>query len=84
MTVTATPEVIEALENLIDILYEKGYFSFEETSINYVVDLFDDIVKNLPFRIKKPAPKYFTDRYGDGLYYSVFPKNKRTQWYALY
>ena len=84
MKVWAIPDVIADLEKLIDILYEKGYFSFEETSVDYVVDLFEDIMKNLPIRMKKPAPKYFTDRFGKGLYYAVFPKNKRTQWYAFF
>ena len=84
MKVWATPEVIADLEKLIDILYEKEYFCFEETSVNYVVDLFEDIMKNLPIRMKKPAPKYFTNLYGKGLYYAVFPKNKRTQWYAFF
>ena len=40
MNVWALPEVIEELENLIDILYEKGYFSYEQVSVNYVVSQF--------------------------------------------
>jgi hypothetical protein len=84
MRVWALPEVIEELEDLIDILYEKGYFSYEETSANYVVELFEDIINNLPKKIKRLAPKHFTDLYGEGLYYAVFQKNKRTQWYAFF
>jgi len=84
MKVLAIPEVIEDLEKLIDVLYEKEYFSFEDTSVNYVVDFFEDIIKNLPTRIKKPAPEYFTDRYGKGLYYAVFQKSKHTHWYAFF
>ena len=84
MKVWAIPEVIDELEKLIDILFEKEYFSYEDTSVNYVVDLFEDIIKNLPASTKRPAPKYFTDRYGEGLYYAVFPKSKRTHWYAFF
>jgi len=84
MKVWAIPEVIEDLESLIDILYEKGYFSFEETSVNYVVGLFQDILENLPSKLKRPAPTYFSKRYGKGLYYAVFPKSKRTQWYVFF
>ena len=84
MKVWAIPEVIEELENLIDILYEKGYFSYEETSVNYVIELFQDIIENLPSKIKRPASTYFTKRYGKGLYYAVFPKSKRTQWYVFF
>jgi hypothetical protein len=84
MRVWALPDVIEELEDLIDILFEKGYFSYAETSAEYVVSLFEDIIENLPKKLKRKAPKYFTDRYGDGLYYAVFPKSKRTQWYAFF
>ena len=84
MNVWANPEVIEDLENLIDILYEEGYFSYEELSVNYVVDLFEDILTNLPVRVKRKASKFFTDRYGEGLYYAVFPKSRRTHWYAFF
>ena len=81
MTVYTIPEVKQYLNELITILFEKEYFSYEETAKKYVDDLLDDMIANLPKKIKRPAPKYFTDRYGKGLYYAVFPvKNKRTQW----
>ena len=84
MNVWALPEVIEELENLMDILYENGYFSFEQASIDYIVDLFEDIKEKLPTRLKKKAPKYFENLYGKGLYYAVFPRSKRTQWYVFF
>ena len=83
MNVYAIPEVIDDLEHLIDILYDKGYFGCEESSIDYVVDLFNEILNKLPYRLKKRAPKYF-EKYGEGLYYAVFPKSKRTQWYVFF
>ena len=79
MKVTVIPEVLEYMENLVPILYEKGYFSFKDSARKYVGELYDDIQTNLPAKLKKPAPKYFTDRYGEGLYYAVFPKSKHTQ-----
>jgi len=84
MNVYTIPEVKQYLNDLITILYEKGYFGFEDTAKKYVDELLDDIITNLPIKSKRPAPKYFTDRYGKGLYYAVFPKNKRTQWYAFF
>ena len=84
MRVWALPEVIDELADLVDILFEKGYFSYAETSAEYVISLFEDIIENLPKKLKRKAPKYFTDRYGEGLYYAVFPKSKRTQWYAFF
>jgi len=84
MKVYAKVEVIEDLEKLIDVLFEKGYFSYEESSVTYVIDLFEDILKYLPIKLKKPAPKYFTTRYGKGLYFATFKKSKRTQWYVFF
>ena len=83
MRVYTTPAVIEDLQNLIDILYDNGYFSFEETSIDYVVDLFNDIKANLPNRPHKSAPEYF-DKYEKNMYYATFKKNNRTTWYAFF
>ena len=84
MNVYTIPKVKQYLNDLITILYERGYFSFEDTAKKYVNELLDDIMKNLPGKLKRPAPKYFTDRYGDGLFYAVFPKSKHTQWYAFF
>ena len=81
--VIATPEVYEYLENLVDILYENDYFGFEDTAVNYVIELIDDIQTTLPIRLHKPAPKYF-DRYGKDLYYTTFNTNNRTSWYAFF
>ena len=83
MRVLAVPEVIEYLKELVDILYEKRYFSFEDSSVNYVVDLFEDIITKLPTRLSKPAPKIF-QKYSDNLLYTAFPKNKRTTWYVFF
>jgi hypothetical protein len=71
------------LGELVDILYEKGYFGFEETSVNYVVSLYDEIIAKLPIRPSKPAPAFF-QKYGADLRYTVFPKNKHTTWYVFF
>ena len=62
---------------------EKEYFSFKETARNYAIDLFQDIKTNLPTKQHRPAPKYF-DSYGKNMKYAIFPKNKRTVWYAFF
>ena len=83
MNVLITPEVYNYLDELVTVLYEKGYFGFEEFAINYVDELLDDILANLPVKLHKPAPKYF-DKYGKDLYYTSFKKNKHTTWYAFF
>jgi hypothetical protein len=83
MQVTILPEVLEYFENLAVILYEKEYFGFEKTALTYVIELYDDIVANLPTKPHKPAPVYF-DKYGKGMKYAVFRRNRRTSWYAFF
>ena len=83
MKVDTTPEVKQYLNDLITILYENGYFSFEENAHKYVDDLIDDIMEYLPIKRHKPAPPHF-DQYGTGMYYASFRKNKDTTWYAFF
>lgn len=81
--VIALPEVRLYLTDLIRILIEKEYFSFEDNAIEYVTDLVSEIEKDLPNKVKKPAPTLF-QRYGKDLYYSSFRKNRETIWYVFY
>ena len=83
MNVVILPEVLDYLENLVVILYEKEYFGFLEASRNYVKELLVDVKTNLPVKPHKHAPKYF-DKYGKGIKYAVFKKSKRTIWYAFF
>ena len=77
------PEVRQYFYELSHILYEKDYFSFMETSERYVEELVNDIKKKLPTKRHRPAPKHY-DKYGKGMYYAAFTKNKRTTWYAFF
>ena len=83
MSVTFLPEIQEFFDELEIILYEKGYFSYEENARQYADDLFFDIKNNLPVKHHKPAPPYF-DRYGAGMFYASFKKNRDTTWYAFF
>ena len=83
MTVLAIPEVHSYLYNLAEILFEKEYCASRETARKYAIDLFKNIKTNLPTKSKKPAPPHF-DRYGAGMYYSSFKKNRKTTWYAFF
>ena len=83
MNVIFLPKVLEYLDDLVFILFEKQYFSYLETSIRYIDDLVDDIKNTLPMKLRKPAPPYF-NKYGEGMYYAVFTKNRRTSWYAFF
>ena len=48
MRIVFLPEVIDYFNELVTILYEKQYFSFEEYAYDYVESLLDDIKETLP------------------------------------
>ena len=83
MQVILLPEVLDYLEELVEILYEMKYFSFEKNAMGYVLKLYDDITTSLSTKYHRPAPKYF-DKYGKGMKYAVFRKNRRTSWYVFF
>lgn len=83
MKVLFIPEVRIYLQELEDVLFEKEYFGFEESAVQYVRELIMDIEKNLPMRLSKIAHPYF-DRYGKGMHYAMFRKSKATQWYVFF
>jgi hypothetical protein len=83
MNVIFFSEVFDDLVSLIPILYENGYFSYEADAVDYVEGLIDDIQTNLPEKRHRPAPKYY-DKYGKGMFYASFKKNRRTTWYAFF
>jgi hypothetical protein len=83
MNVIILPQVLEYLDELVYILYQKHYFSYLDLSLLYVDELLLDIESNLSAKKHKPAPKHY-DKYGKGLYYATFVKNKRTHWYPFF
>jgi len=83
MSVLIKPTINEFFLELVIILYEKGYFSYEEDAMDYVTELFLEIKTNLPKMRHKPAPKYY-ERYGKDLYYATIRTNKHTHWYPFF
>ena len=69
---------------LVDVLYNMKYFSYEADAQEYVDTLYQDIEKKLPLKQKKKVPPYFEKKYGMGMYYSVFRKSSQTCWYVLF
>ncbi|MDR2969017.1 MAG: hypothetical protein LBV32_05370 [Tannerellaceae bacterium] len=83
MKIVFLPEVLEYFNELSTVLYEKKYFGFEDSALEYVDDLFENIKNTLHLCVKKPAPAYF-DRFGENMLYAVFRKNKMTEWYVFF
>ncbi len=59
MKVIILPEVINYFEDLMDILYQKRYFGFQESADQYVIDLITDIKTHLHNQPHKSAPSHF-------------------------
>lgn len=83
MKILFLPEVRMYFQELQDILFEKEYFGFEESAVQYVRELIFDIETTLPEKVSKIAPPYF-NRYGKELRYASFRKNRNTQWYVFF
>ena len=77
------PEVVDYFEELAWVLHTEGYFGEYEYSRKYADDLMKNIKNNLPIKSHKPAKPHF-DRYGKGMYYASFKKNRDTTWYAFF
>ncbi len=75
--------VIIFLNELTDILLEKGYFSFYETSVEYMWDMLSFVKENIENLPHKPAPSYFA-KYGKNLFYISYKRNHQTTWYILF
>ena len=83
MKVVYHKNVVEYLNELVDILYEKEYFGFKETAYDYVDWIFEQIETSIESKLKKPAPIHF-DRYARGLSYVVYKRNNNTSWYVFF
>lgn len=74
-------EVIDFLENLVEILFEKGYFRFEESAQIYVSKIYDFIEFELTKFPHKQTPNKLL-RFGSK--YAFYKANDRTTWYIFF
>jgi len=77
------PEVSQYFKNLVPTLCNLGYFSYLESSKNYVDKLTIGIETNLPKCLHKPAPAHF-DKDQEDMHYATFKVNKQTTWYVFF
>ena len=73
----------EYLNDLITILYLKGYFGFIESAKKYTADIIAFIEQNIHITPHRPAPQYFS-KYKSGMKYIAYRANKRTTWYIFF
>lgn len=75
------PEVINYLNQLTFILFEKDYFSYFENSVHYkdkIIDFIDDNIQHFPSR-KTPSK---IQQLGSN--YIFYQSNQRTTWYVFF
>ena len=76
-------EVEQFLDELLIILFEKGYFGFPDSAKSYVDKLLDYVKQNIGIFPERDAPQYFS-RYAKNMKYIIYCANKSTQWYVFY
>lgn len=75
------PEVINFLNNLVKILFQKEYFGFEDSALNYVQNIYDFIENELHNFPHKQTPLNLK-RFGSN--YVFYKSNDRTTWYIFF
>jgi hypothetical protein len=69
------------LNDLIDILYHKEYFSYSENAENYVFDLKEEIENRISTSVHYLSPTQFSNLAKN---YIVVSVSKRTSWYVFF
>ena len=76
-------EFVDELEELFDILVERGFFSYDEYALKYIDDLELFIKSSIHSYPKRKAPALFA-KYGKDLKYIAYKRNAHTTWYILF
>ena len=75
----------EAFENqineIVGILFEKGYLGFKESALEYGDKIYDFILKNIDKPISRFSPKNF-EKFGE--FYIKYKANENTTWYIFF
>lgn len=81
--VVLSHEFVDELEELFDILVERGCFSYDEYALQYIDDIEQFINSSIHAYPKRKAPVLFA-KYGKDLKYIAYRKNAHTTWYVLF
>lgn len=79
--VTYSKEFIDHLDSLIHILYEKEYFGYIESSIEYVLGIYDFLEANI---YKLPHKKLPNTLRLLGTFFISYNSNHQTTWYIIF
>lgn len=71
------------LDELLVLLFEKGYFGFPDSAKSYVDRLILYVEQYTGILPGKNAPDFF-HHFGQNMKYITYHANKRTSWYIFY
>jgi hypothetical protein len=74
-------EVIDFLDELLHVLYEKNYFSFKSSASAYVLKIYDFIEANISTFPHKKTPKTLKHL---GSQYIFYKPNHYTTWFVFF
>ncbi len=74
-------EVLDFLEELIFKLFEKDYFGFEESAVEYVFNILYFAKKSIPNNNHKTSP-FALQKFGS--HYVTYQANNHTSWYIFF
>jgi hypothetical protein len=76
--IVISSNVRKALDELVDILYYKEYFSYKKSAQDYINNLYDFILTIPSLRYKTTLNKKY------GAFYCCYKHNAKTSWYFLF
>ena len=76
-------EFVDELEELFDILIERGFFSYDEYALKYIDEIEHFIESSIHAYPKRKAPSLCA-KYGTDLKYIAYRKSAHTTWYILF
>ena len=83
MNVRYLPEIEIYLSELIELLYNNGYFSFPDQAIDYVYKMREYIENEIHISHKRKAPEHFS-QYGKDMSFFIYKANNQTSWYIFF
>ena len=69
------------INEIVDILFEKGYLGFKDSALDYGDRIYDFIIKNIDKPISRQSPKAFQKF---GAFYMKYKANENTTWYIFF
>ena len=81
--VVVKQSVLDYLDNLVTVLYEKNYFRFVDSAESYVNEIFD-FIQTIPTQISYDITNKNSKHYNKNLKYCRYKANRNTTWFVYF